>query len=69
MSAGRFSPLAAALKVSGVSRMGDNDKAILVSFSRPLTDAELRFFHEVCERSAPLMLLGSKEGTGFNDAT
>jgi hypothetical protein len=43
------------LKCPGVSRMGDNDKAILVSFNRQLTDEELRFFHEVCQRSAPLM--------------
>ncbi len=45
----------ARLTCPGVSRMGDNDKAILVSFSRRLTDDELRFFHEVCQRSAPLM--------------
>ncbi len=43
------------LTCPGVSRMGDNDKAILVSFSRRLSDEELRFFHEVCQRSAPLM--------------
>ena len=29
-----------------VSRMGDNDKAILVSFTKPLTDDELRDFHD-----------------------
>lgn len=50
-------PLDIAVKCRGVSRMDDNDKAVLVHFSRPLTDAELRFFHEVCERSAPLMLM------------
>lgn len=57
------------LKVSGVSRISDNARAVLVSFSRPLTDGELEFFHEVCCRSAPLMLLGSEAGTGFNDAS
>lgn len=34
------------MKVYGVSRMFDNDKAILVSFSRPLTDDELRHLHD-----------------------
>lgn len=43
------------LTCPGVTRMADNDKAVLVSFSRRLTDDELRFFHEVCQRSAPLM--------------
>ncbi len=49
------SPGSGPLRVFGVSRMSDNDKAVLVSFNRKLTDEELRFFHEVCERSAPLM--------------
>ena len=44
-----------ALKCYGAGRMADNEKAVLVVFSRRLTDDELRFFHEVCERSAPLM--------------
>lgn len=57
------SPLDFALKCPGVSRMADNDKAILVYFSRPLTDPELRFFHEVCQRSAPLMLIATDEDT------
>lgn len=43
------------LRVWGVSRDAENPKAVLVSFNRKLSDAELRFFHEVCERSAPLM--------------
>lgn len=55
-------PTDCALKCPGVSRMTDNDKAILVHFSRPLTDAELTFFHEVCQRSAPLMLMASEAG-------
>lgn len=33
-------------KVVGVSRVSDNDKVILVSLERPLTDDELRNFHE-----------------------
>ncbi len=45
----------ARLTCPGASRVSDNDRAILVIFSRPLTDDELRFFHEVCQRSAPLM--------------
>ena len=53
-------PIDFALKCPGVSRMDDNDKAILVHFSRPLTDAELRFFREVCQRSAPLMLMATE---------
>ena len=39
----------------GVCRDAENPKAAVVVFNRRLTDAELRFFHEVCERSAPLM--------------
>jgi hypothetical protein len=55
-----MSPLDIALKCRGVGRDADNDKAVAVYFSRPLTDDELRFFHEVCERSAPLMLMASE---------
>lgn len=55
-----------ALKCPGVGRVEDNDKAVIVYFSRPLTDGELRFFHEVCQRSAPLMLMAS-EGSGHDD--
>lgn len=31
----------------GVGRMADNEKAVLVSFVRPLTDDELRKLHDV----------------------
>jgi hypothetical protein len=34
------------IRVQGVGRMADNDKAILVSFNRPLADYELRALHE-----------------------
>lgn len=37
----------------GVGRMADNDKAILVSFSRPLTDDELRRFHDFIRHFDP----------------
>jgi hypothetical protein len=33
-------------RACGVSRMADNDKAVLISFERPLTDDELRQFHD-----------------------
>jgi hypothetical protein len=33
-------------KALGVSRMADNDRAILVSFSKMLTDDEMRDFHD-----------------------
>jgi hypothetical protein len=39
----------------GVARDAGAPKAVTVIFSRALTDAELRFFHDVCRRSAPLM--------------
>lgn len=42
------------LKCRGVARVQDNPRSVEVIFSRRLTDDELRFFHEVCERSAPL---------------
>jgi hypothetical protein len=45
----------ARLTCLGVSRCVDHSQALLVSFSRRLSDDELRFFHEVCQRSAPLM--------------
>ncbi len=34
------------LSVMGVSRLGDNDKALLVSFTRKPTDDELRRLHD-----------------------
>ncbi|MBS1725005.1 MAG: hypothetical protein JSS66_18860 [Armatimonadetes bacterium] len=43
------------LRLFGTGRVVDNDKAVLVIFSRRLTDDELRFFDEVCGRTAPLM--------------
>lgn len=43
------------LKVSGVGRDAENECSVSIYFSRRLTDGELRFFHEVCERSASLM--------------
>jgi hypothetical protein len=33
-------------KAQGVSRMADNNRAILVSFSKALTDDEMRDFHD-----------------------
>ncbi len=30
----------------GISRMADNDKAILISFAAPLTDDQMRDLHE-----------------------
>lgn len=39
----------------GVGRVADNEQAVLVIFSRKLTDEELRFFDDVCGRTAPLM--------------
>ena len=43
------------MRCYGVSRAGDNPQAVLVSFSKRLTDEQLRFFHEVCNRTAPLL--------------
>lgn len=43
------------LRCLGLSRVQDSPKAVMVAFSRPLTDDELRFFHDVCGRTAPLM--------------
>ena len=39
--------------VSGVSRMADNEKAILVNMSRPLTDDELRRLHDFLRHFDP----------------
>jgi len=33
-------------KAQGISRMSDNDRAILISFDKRLTDDEFRDFHE-----------------------
>lgn len=32
----------------GVSRLDDNDNAVLISFDRKLTDDELRILHDIC---------------------
>lgn len=32
----------------GVSRMADNDQAVLIGFDRKLTDDELRILHDIC---------------------
>lgn len=45
------------LRVSGVSR-ADNEKALLVSFNRRLTDDEMRFLHEVIERGTSFVEWG-----------
>lgn len=34
-------------KCWGVSRMADNEKAILTIFERPLTDNEMRYLHKL----------------------
>lgn len=46
------------LRVWGVSRMADNEKALLVSFNRRLTDDEMRFLHEVIERGTSFVEWG-----------
>jgi len=40
------------LQVSGVGRMGDNSKALLVSFNRTPTDEELRTIHDKLKEQA-----------------
>lgn len=39
-------------KCWGISRVGDNEKAILVSFDRRLTDNELRYLDELLKGRA-----------------
>lgn len=36
-------------KAQGISRMSDNDHALLISFDKQLTDDEMRDFHEWCK--------------------
>ena len=57
MSVVPLRPANAPLACRGVSLDADSPRmtGVLVTFSRKLTTAELRFFHEVCQRSAPLM--------------
>jgi len=44
----------AELECCGVSRDKQDGLMLRVRFNRPVTDAELRFLHEVMERSAVL---------------
>lgn len=43
------------LRLNGVGRDVEHPCFVSVAFNRPLTDDELRFFHEVCQRTVPLM--------------
>ena len=43
------------LRVNGVGRDKDHDRALCFYFNRPVTDAEFRFLHECMARSAALM--------------
>jgi hypothetical protein len=43
------------LKCPGVGRDKDHDKALQFYFSRPVTDEEMRFLHEVMQRAAETM--------------
>lgn len=43
------------LRAYSASRVAEGPNTIAVHFNRPLTDGELRFFEEVCQRSACLM--------------
>jgi acetone carboxylase gamma subunit len=49
-------------RVWGISRMADNAKAILVSFVEPLTDDQLRAFHDSL-RAAPAAAVVPREVT------
>lgn len=40
-------------KAQGISRMGDNDRAMLIHFSKPLTDDEMRDFHDYAREWTP----------------
>ena len=42
-------------KVSGMGRMGDNDKALLLMLNWRPTDDQLRYLHEVMERAVACM--------------
>ena len=48
---------------TGIGRDAEHDKCAVVYFNRPLTDYELRFFHEVCGRTVPLMDAASNSGS------
>jgi hypothetical protein len=43
------------IAVRGVGRDAEDDRFVVVAFWRRLTDEELRFFHDVCDRSASLI--------------
>jgi ribosome modulation factor len=43
------------LKCSGVGRDKDYDKSLCFYFNRKVTDAEMRWLHEVMDRSAALL--------------
>lgn len=43
------------LRCPGVGRDKDNSRALQFYFNRPVTDAEMRFLHEVMQRSVALM--------------
>lgn len=43
------------LRCLGVSRDADNPQAVAVTFSRPLSDAELRVFHDACRQAAGIV--------------
>lgn len=45
-----------ALKVPGVDRDAENDKVLVFSFSRRVTDDEMRFLHEVMRRTVAISL-------------
>lgn len=52
-------------RVLGVSRMVDNDQAILISFDRPLYDSELRQLHETLRALNTPASLPSPETAGL----
>lgn len=43
------------LKAPGVGRDAENEKALVFYFSRRVTDDEMRFLHEVMQRSVALI--------------
>ena len=49
------------LSINGVGRDFDIETAVVVYFSRRLTDDELRFFQDVCKRTAHIMEHAVKE--------
>lgn len=49
------------LKCDGIGRDAENDRSILVCFSRPLTGDELRDFHDLCREAAQTLSLKADE--------